>query len=281
MIYVSDAELDRLLLDDIQYGDLTTRALGFGKQPGRMTFIRRQAGIVSGVRIASCLLKRLDLDVEIHTEDGFYAAEKQLLVTAYGKSESLHLGWKVVQNVLEWCCGVANYTHTMLLSGRAVSPGLQLACTRKSIPGTKTLALQAIIDGGALIHRAGTAETILLFANHRRFLTVPEDWQAHVSKLRKAAPEKFIIVEADTVEQATAAMVAGPDMIQLDKIEPDAIPNLLKQAKACAPLCRLSVAGGVNASNIAQYAATGIDLVITSAPYYSPPADIQVVLAPQ
>ena len=31
MFYLSDAELDKLLLDDIAYGDLTTRALGFGR----------------------------------------------------------------------------------------------------------------------------------------------------------------------------------------------------------------------------------------------------------
>lgn len=32
MFYLSDAELDRLLLDDVAYGDLTTRALGVGNR---------------------------------------------------------------------------------------------------------------------------------------------------------------------------------------------------------------------------------------------------------
>ncbi|VEB63431.1 molybdenum transport protein ModD [Providencia rustigianii] len=38
MIYLPDALIDQLLLDDVQYGDLTTRALGLQSQQGTMTF---------------------------------------------------------------------------------------------------------------------------------------------------------------------------------------------------------------------------------------------------
>lgn len=38
MIYIPDALIDQLLLDDIQYGDLTSRALGLDHQQGSMTF---------------------------------------------------------------------------------------------------------------------------------------------------------------------------------------------------------------------------------------------------
>lgn len=44
MIYFSHAQTDALLLEDIQGGDLTTRALGIGNLPGRMTFRHRQGG---------------------------------------------------------------------------------------------------------------------------------------------------------------------------------------------------------------------------------------------
>ncbi|CNI76165.1 MULTISPECIES: hypothetical protein [Yersinia] len=43
MIYLSDADLDRLLLEDIQYGDLTTRSLLIGQQMGRMTLTRKHS----------------------------------------------------------------------------------------------------------------------------------------------------------------------------------------------------------------------------------------------
>ena len=40
----------------------------------------------------------------------------------------------------------------------------------------------------------------------------------------------------------------------------------------------LSVAGGVNKNNVADYAKLGIHLFITSAPYYAAPEDIKVVI---
>lgn len=36
MIYLPDSLIDQLLLDDLQYGDLTTRSLGLHTQQGTM-----------------------------------------------------------------------------------------------------------------------------------------------------------------------------------------------------------------------------------------------------
>lgn len=41
MIFISQAQIDALLLEDIQGGDLTTRALGIGEQPGVIDFFHR------------------------------------------------------------------------------------------------------------------------------------------------------------------------------------------------------------------------------------------------
>ncbi|KDN12114.1 Molybdenum transport system protein ModD [Snodgrassella communis] len=213
MFYLSDAELDRLLLDDIAYGDLTTRALGIGQQNGQISFCRRQAGRVSGVAIAVRLLQKLALKVVTHVRDGDDVAAGAVLLVAVGNMENLHQGWKVAQNVLEWCGGVAQYMAQMVATAQTINPLVQIACTRKSIPGTKSLAIAAIIDGGGILHRAGTAESILLFANHRRFCAEPDNWEAMVTRLRRAAPEKKVIVEADNVEEALAALNAQADIV--------------------------------------------------------------------
>lgn len=91
---------------------------------------------------------------------------------------------------------------------------------------TKPLALTAILAGGGIIHRAGSAETILLFTNHRNCLTNPNDWQSHVDTLRAAAPEKQIIVEADDYQQALLAIDANADIVQLDKLPVEQIQQL-------------------------------------------------------
>ncbi|MEQ5226717.1 ModD protein [Proteus cibi] len=281
MIYYPDAFLDNLLMEDIQYGDLTSRALALQAQQGIMTFTRREAGCVSGIELARRLLEKLGLTVVTHLQDGDFADQGTLLITAEGRADALHQGWKVVQNVLEWSCGVSDYMAKMLAIYHRYQPKGQIACTRKNIPNTKLLATQAVLAGGGIIHRQGCSETILLFANHRHFLSEPDNWTQHIKQLRQAAPEKCIVVEADDIEQAREALKAQPDILQLDKFSIEEITQLQQEAPEIAPHCHLSIAGGINLNTIENYAQTGITLMVTSAPYYAPPTDIKVRLYPK
>lgn len=278
MIYLPDSLIDQLLLDDIQYGDLTTRSLGLQTQQGTMTFTSKQGGCVSGIAIAARMLSKLGIDYQCHYRDGEIVDPNCYLISASGTVEALHQGWKAVQNVLEWCSGVSHYTHQMVSILKQYQPEAQLACTRKTVPGTKFLALTAIIAGGAIIHRAGSAESILLFTNHRNCLSVPDDWSSHVQILRTAAPEKLIIVEADNGEQALLAIEAGADIIQLDKFSPQQVRELQQEIRDRNRPCHLSVAGGINLQTIEAYAQTGVSVFVTSVPYYASPRDIKVQL---
>lgn len=280
MIFIPDSYLDQWLMDDIQGGDLTTRALGIGDRRGVMHFYHRQGGCVSGLHTAKRMLERLGLEVDPHLHDGELASAGELLLTAIGQADALHQGWKAVQNLLEWSCGVSDYLYRMRQILQRYSPHGQIACTRKTIPGTHLLAMQAVIAAGGIIHRAGCAETILLFANHRQFCPSPTDWQGLVTTLRQRAPEKAIIVEADTLDEAKAALQAQPDIVQLDKFAVPDVMALQSFAEEFAPGCRLSLAGGINLNTVEEYAQTGVALLVTSAPYHAPPADIKVKLIP-
>ncbi|WP_431222508.1 ModD protein [Serratia sp. L9] len=280
MIFIPDSLLDQWLMDDIQGGDLTTRALGIGSRQGVMSFHHRHGGCVSGQNTAQRMLMRLGLEVEQYLDDGDVALAGQVLLTAKGRADALHQGWKAVQNLLEWSCGVSDYLYRMRQILQQYSPNGKIACTRKTVPGTHLLALQAVIAAGGIIHRTGCSETLLLFANHRKFCSCPDDWQSMVTTLRQQAPEKAIIVEADTVDEARLAIQAQPDIVQLDKFSAPDILLLKSYAETIAPGCRLSVAGGINLDTIEEYARTGVALLVTSAPYHASPSDIKVRLIP-
>lgn len=278
MLYIPDNLLDHFLLEDINMGDLTTRSLGLDKQQGVMTFVNRQPTVTSGIKVSERLLDKLGLHITESLENGMMIPERQLLLKVEGDVGALHQGWKVTQNVLEWTCGVAQFAADMVKKARSVNPDVQIACTRKSIPGTRFLATAAILDGGAIIHRAGTSETILLFANHRHCLPEPFDWIKHIEQLRRCSPGKKIIVEANTMDEAEIAMSAHADAIQLDKFTPAEIKKGLELAEKMTYTGKLIAAGGINLSNIKEYAATGVSVLVTSAPYYAKPADMQVKL---
>ena len=280
MIYFSDKELDDFLLEDIYRGDLTTRALGLDNVPARILFKRKNAGIVAGISVAERLLRKLDLEPQLYVQEGEAVDAGTVLLSAVASGDKLHQAWKVVQLVLEWSCGVAQYTADMIANAKAIHPHAVVACTRKSIPNTRKLATNAVLAAGGHIHRQGISETLLVFTNHRNLLAEPDNWTAIVERLRREAPENKITLEADNFSQFEQMLDAEPDIIQLDKWSVDDVKRALSLV-ASGKKITLSVAGGVNKNNVADYAKLGIHLFITSAPYYAPPEDIKVVIERQ
>lgn len=279
MIYFSERELDEWLLEDIYRGDLTTQSLGIGHTAACITFKRKNAGVVAGIALAERLMVKLGIATQVFVQDGDWVEAGDVLLSGKGRGEQLHQAWKVVQLVLEWACGVAQYTSEMVANAKAINADAVVACTQKSIPNTRKLATLAVLAGGGHIHRQGLSETLLVFTNHRRLLPMPENWQAIVTKLKQTAPEHKITLEADNLEQVRQMVEAEPDIIQLDKFTPDEVQQALALVGERS-IC-LSVAGGVNKQNVADYAKLGIRLFITSAPYYAPPEDIKVLIEPQ
>ena len=211
-------------------------------------------------------------------EEGETVDAGTVLLSAVASGDKLYQAWKVVQLVLEWSCGVAQYTADMIANAKAIHPHAVVACTRKSIPNTRKLATNAVLAAGGHIHRQGISETLLVFTNHRDLLAEPDNWTAIVERLRREAPENKITLEADNFSQFEQRLDAEPDIIQLDKWSVDDVKRALSLVAASGKKIILSVAGCVNKNNIADYAKLGIYLFIISVPYYAPPEDIKVVI---
>ena len=231
MIYFSDKELDDFLLEDIYRGDLTTRALGLDNVPARILFKRKNAGIVAGISVAEKLLKKLDIEPQVYVQEGETVDAGTVLLSAVASGDKLHQAWKVVQLVLEWSCGVVQYTADMIANAKAIHPHAVVACTRKSIPNTRKLATNAVLAAGGHIHRQGISETLLVFTNHRNLLAEPDNWTAIVERLRREAPENKITLEADNFSQFEQMLDAEPDIIQLDKWSVDDVKRALSLVK--------------------------------------------------
>lgn len=187
----------------------------------------------------------------------------------------------MAQTLIEIWSGVASEARVIIAAARAVAPEIAVACTRKNVPGTKRFAAAAVKAGGAVMHRLGQSETVLVFPEHRAFLGELPLFQA-VQRLRRAAPEKKLVIEVKTADAALAAAVAGFDVIQAEKFSPTEIAALVKRMASMAytrarPI--VAAAGGVNAANAAAYAEAGADVLVTSSPYLAKPRDVEVRIA--
>lgn len=272
--HLSDAEIDRLIEDDLPYGDLTTRACGISARSGTITFHARDPLILSGIEEAARIFTRLGADVPYAAQAGLNATPGTALLTATGPAGALHAGWKVSQILMEWASGIATATGRIVAAARTVRADIPVAVTRKSAPFTKKLALKAVLAGGGSIHRFGLSDSVLIFAEHRAFLPT-NDVGIAIATLRIAAREHAIGIEVSSLEDALAAQAA--DVIQLEKFSPEMVRTL------CARIVKrpdgrpiIAPAGGITAENAPAYAAAGADLLVSSAPFQAKPTDIQV-----
>lgn len=274
-----DHVLDALLADDVPLGDLTTHALGIAERPARMTLAARDPLVVALSEEAARLLERAGAQVELFATSGTALAPGDRILAACGPAGALHRGWKVAQTLVEIASGIATTTRAIVDAARAVSPDIAVGCTRKAVPGAKALSIKAILAGGAVPHRLGLSETILVFDQHRRFLADLGPAEI-VARLRRSVPEKKIVVEVAAIDEGLAWARAGADVIQAEKFSPEAIAALVAALTEGAPATIVAAAGGVGPDNAAAYAAAGARVLVTSAPYTAKPRDVQVRIAP-
>jgi molybdenum transport protein len=276
----SRAELEELLADDVPYGDLTTDALGIGAAAGVMQFTARHPMVLALAEDAAAIVELAGCRVELFASSGTLLEQGSPILTAYGPASALLRSWKVAQTLIEIWSGVATDARAIVTAATAVAPNIAVACTRKNIPGTKRFAVAAVKASGAVMHRLGLSETVLVFPEHRAFLG-KEPFVGLVERLRHAAPEKRLVIEVNTLEAAIVAASVGFDVIQAEKFTPDQIAMLVARMATIArsrPV--VAAAGGIDAGNVAAYAQAGADVVVTSSPYLARPRDVQVRIGP-
>ena len=272
---ISDARLDELIAEDVPYIDLTTHILGMGDVPGAIEYFTRETCILCGSEEVARMMKRLGLTIEHVLPSGTPLEPGQTFLKAKGNAVDLHAAWKVCLNVFDHCSAVATKTRTMVDAAHAGNPECQVLTTRKSMPGSKILFTKAIMTGGALPHRLGLSETVLVFAQHIEFMGGFEAFVDALPDIRQRCADKSLVVEANGAQALTLAR-AGVDAIQFDKVPSEQLTPLVYELRAIDPYITLIAAGGVNPQNAAEYAATGVDALATTALFTAKPVDMGV-----
>ena len=280
MMHFPDALLDAWLDEDSPYGDLTTECLRLGDQPARLEAHVRGATVCACTEEAGRLVERCDGRVALCAVSGTALDDGKILLRAEGPARGLFRAWKPVQNLLEYACGIASHTRTVLNVARAARPHVQLLATRKSPPGMKKIVVKAITAGGAQMHRLGTSETFLAFPQHMAFCGGAEGLSGLLPGLRDSLVEKSLAAEVGDLGQALLVAKAGANLLQFDKQPAAVLARWVAQLRGEYPHLRLLAAGGIRLDNVAEYAATGVDGLVLSSLYQAPPADIGIRLCP-
>ncbi len=260
------SRLESWLAEDLGRGDLTAPAL-FGCH-GRACWRAKADGLFCGGVFVEPLLHALDpkAKVQLLVSEGASVSVGQDLLRLEGQASALLAVERTALNLAMRLSGVATATAALVDQLRGSS--VRLADTRKTTPGLRVLEKYAVRCGGGVNHRCGLDDAAMLKENH---LAWAGSMAAAVAAVRTSAPwPAQVIVEAETADQAAEAIRAGANGVLLDEFSPtqlqDLVPRLrlLAEQRAEGPV--VLEASGVDPAQLHAYAATGIDLISTSAP---------------
>ena len=262
-----EQQLRHWLAEDLGRGDLSAPALVGAR--GRAHWLAKADGVFCGGALAAPLFQLLDpgSSVRVLVADGAPVRSGDRLLELEGAAAALVAGERTALNLAMRLSGIA--TATAELVAQLAGTGVALADTRKTTPGLRVLEKYAVRCGGGINHRLGLDDAAMLKENH---LAWAGGVNQAVAAVRAAAPwPARLIVEAETPAQAEQAVQAGADGVLLDEFSPGALLELVPRLRqmAAARHGRAPVvleASGVQPEQLRDFAATGIDLISTSAP---------------
>ena len=96
--------------------------------------------------------------------------------------------------------------------------------------------------------------------------------------LSRGQMQSATLAECMALDQAMLVAEAGIDIVQCEKFACELLAETVGSLRAVRDDIVILAAGGINGDNAAQFAATGVDVLVTSWPFFGKPADIKVIM---
>lgn len=252
------------LKEDVGGGDVTTVATVPADSISSAVMRAREPLVVAGLEFAVMAFRELSPALEIVTpvEDGAAVSKNDVLLKVKGATRAILTAERVALNFVQRLSGVATLTaqYVNAISGTKA----RILDTRKTTPGWRSFEKYAVTCGGAVNHRFGLHDMVLIKDNHLVALrqAQPNAIAAAVLRARMDYPDLKVEVEADTLQQVGQAAEAGADRILLDNMTPE----LLQVAvQLVAGRAQTEASGGVNLETVRPIAESGVDFISVGA----------------
>lgn len=260
---VRDAVVRALREDLTPLGDLTAALLPAGATT-TARFISRARGRLAGVACAAETFAQVDpaVDVVWFCSDGAVLEPGTVIGEVSGSLASVLVAERTALNFLGHLSGIASRVEQFVV---LAAGGARIWDTRKTTPGLRSLEKAAVRAGGGHNHRGNLSDWIMLKDNHLTGMSITEA----VAAARDRWPARTVQVECDRVDQLVEAIDCGADLVLLDNMTPDEIRHCVTLAAAAEETGRsrplLEASGGITIETVAEYAATGVDLLSSGA----------------
>ena len=252
--------IDQALKEDIGIGDITTLATVPVDQKGEAVCLVKEDCIIAGIELASMICKKVDarLKVEFSVSDGDPIKAHSTIGKIQGPIHSILKLERLLLNGMQRMSAIATKTHFFV---KQIAPyNVNLLDTRKTTPNFRVCEKWAVKIGGGVNHRIGLYDQILIKDNHIQAAGgIHNAIQSCIEYVQSNNLKVPIIIEVKNLTEFNIAKEFEIiDRILIDNFKPNDIIELLKHNTTHKTI---EASGGINASNIVDYAKTGISYV--------------------
>ncbi len=288
---VVEEALARLaILEDVGDADLSAGLIPCG---GRAigTIRAREEGVLSGAGVAREVFRAVDPSIEVDqwVDAGARFKRGDRILSARGEARSLLTAERSVLNFLQHLSGIASLTARFVAAVEGT--GARISDTRKTVPGLRLLAKEAVRHGGGVNHRLGLYDAVMIKDNH---IEAAGGIASAVSSARAAHCGVPIIVEASNLREAGDAARLDVGRILLDNMSADQIAQCVAEIRTIEQTLpgaadepgrwlpetwrsgdgriQIEVSGGITLATARIYALPGVDFLSVGELTHSAPA---------
>jgi nicotinate-nucleotide pyrophosphorylase (carboxylating) len=252
------------LAEDVGDGDHTSLSTIPADAQKRARLLVKQDGVLAGVEVAEAVFREVDPDLQVHVniQDGAAIHYGDIVLTVSGRAQSILKAERLVLNCMQRMSGIATHTRTMvnMLEGTKT----RLLDTRKTTPNFRICEKMAVKIGGAINHRFGLFDMILIKDNH---LDYAGGIEAAVTKavqyLKTTGRTLPIEVEVRNQQEVEEVLRIGQiDRMLLDNFAP---AELKRMVELIDGRMVTEASGGINETNLRDYADSGVDYISSGA----------------
>lgn len=274
MFKLNDNELLEYIKEDMPYFDLTTTLQDMPNERAKLQIFTREDVIVACSEEAARVAELIGCEINFALPSKSIAKRNDVLLEFSGSYENVQSAWRSAQLILEYSCKIATYAYEMKQEIASINPHCELLVTRKHFPFAKRFCIKSIMCGGAMPHRLGLSETVLLFDHHRKVYDNNEVFYKALQEIKTKALEKKIVVEPRDFDDAIKLMEIGADVLQMDKTSLEVIKEVVSFKNKHYPCVKILGAGGISKENVKEFVDAGVDGVVTSQIYFCGMADM-------
>ncbi|OWY65589.1 nicotinate-nucleotide diphosphorylase (carboxylating) [cyanobacterium TDX16] len=262
---ILDPLLREWLSEDIGRGDRTTQSLLAHNPPiGQAKWVAKAPGVIAGLPVAARVFQTLDEQVKFVAcaAEGELCQPGQVIAQMSGALDAMLMGERVALNLAMRLSGIASLTRQYV--ERIEGLPTQLVDTRKTTPGLRVLEKYATQLGGAINHRMGLDDAVMIKDNH---IAVAGGVSKAIAQICQRIPYPLTIeVETESLEQVSEAIQHGADIIMLDNMSLEMMHQAVETIRQHNSKIKIEASGNVSLETICSVAKTGVDYISSSAP---------------